>query len=216
MERNGLRIIMSLLLVGFGVLLLLNNMGMLPIDITDREWFWMLAFGAGGLAFLAAFATNTRENWWAAIPGFTLLGLGLVIGSATSGFLAQVGGAIFLGMIGLSFLVIYAIRREFWWAVIPAGVMATLSGVVVASELVAGQVGGAVFFIGLALTFLVVYLLPTREGRMFWAIWPAGILGLMGVLLLAGATNMARYIWPLAIIVAGGLLVFRSFVPRGR
>ena len=32
------------------------------------------------------------------------------------------GGALFLGSIGLAFWVIYFVRRDFWWAVIPGGV----------------------------------------------------------------------------------------------
>ena len=123
----------------------------------------------------------------------------------------DLSGGLFLGMIGLSFLVIYLIRRDFWWAVIPGGVLATLAVVALTSSSIdEGTASGGLFFLGLAATFLVVYFLPTPEGRMQWALWPAGILGLIGMVVLAGAGGVASYIFPLFLVGVGGFMIFRA------
>ena len=212
--RRNYTIGLSILLILAGFLLLLQNFGILPFAF---DLLWALIFGAAGLAFVAVFAGDQR-NWWAIIPGFTLLGLGGLIGLSVifpraAGVL---GGTLFLGAIGLSFWVIYLVRRDFWWAVIPGGTLITLA-VVAGMPFIfqdAGIETGGVFFLGLAATFGLVYLLPTPEGRMRWAIFPAGILGLMGLLMLAAATSLIGVIWPLALILGGVYLVFRTFSVR--
>ncbi len=207
MGRQTWRILFSIFLIAMGVVFLLSNLHMLPFELNNNQIFWTAAFGVGGLAFVAAFLSSVNENWWAAIPGFTLLGLAAIIGLPA---LANVfGGAVFLGMIGLSFWVIFRVRREVWWAVIPGGVLLTLAGVTLLAE-TDGFASGGFFFLGLALTFLVVYFLPTNAGRMYWAIWPAGVLGVMGALIMTGAAGVARFIWPAVLILIGGLLVYRS------
>ena len=56
-----------------------------------------------GLAFLSVHRTEP-EHWWALIPGLALLGLAV----ATIG--GDLGGAVFLGAIGLAFALIYRRR----------------------------------------------------------------------------------------------------------
>jgi hypothetical protein len=211
MERQTWRFIFSILLIAMGVVFLLSNLNVLPFAIDNNRIFWLSAFGVGGIAFLAALFSNLRENWWAAIPGFTLLGLAALIGLPV--LWGTNGGAFFLCMIGLSFWVIYLIRREFWWSVIPGGALFTLAGVTMLAE-ADGLASGGFLFLGLGLTFLVVYLMPTIEGRMRWAIWPAGVLGLMGALIMSGAEGLARFVWPAVLIAIGGLLVYRAARPN--
>ncbi len=214
MGKQAGRIIFSLFLIALGVVVLLSNLHVLAIDINNNQLFWSAAFAVGGLAFLAAYISNFKENWWALIPGFTLLGIAALIGLPF--FQGVYGGAMFLGMIGLSFWVIYFTRREFWWAVIPGGVLLTLAGVTLISGADNGFGAGGFFFLGLALTFLLVYYLPTAYGRMRWAIWPAGVLGIMGALIMTGASGLARFVWPAVLIVIGGLLVMRAMRPRAQ
>lgn len=209
MDKASTRTIFSIFLIALGLVILLGNLNLLPFDLNTSTIFWASAFAVGGLAFLSAFLGNTREVWWAAIPGFTLLGLAGVIAMPPQW--EEVSGGVFLGMIGLSFLVIYFIRRDFWWAVIPGGVLATLAAVALtSSSLDEGTASGGLFFLGLAATFLVVYFLPTSEGRMTWALWPAGILGILGMILMAGAGGIASYIFPLFLLGAGGFMIIRA------
>ena len=212
MERQSGRILFALILIAMGVLALLNNFNMLPFSIDNNQIFWTLAFGGVGLAFIAVFVTGIRQNWWAIIPGLTLLALGLLIGFPA--FWNELGGSMFLGMIGLSFwLVFLTAPVERWWAIIPGGVLLTLTGVtLISTTRMDDMVGGGIFFLGLGLTFALVYLLA----RMRWALWPAGVLGFMGALLMAGAGNMASLVLPILLVGAGGILILRALRPRAQ
>jgi len=73
---------------------------------------------------------------------------------------------------------------------------------------------GGIFFIGLGLTFALVGLLPAPRGRMRWAFIPALVLLVMGLLIFAAAEQFINYLWPVALILVGLYLVFRTFRPR--
>jgi hypothetical protein len=221
MENSRRYIIIGIVLIALGVLALLQNLGVLNlaellpyISIGPGEWLAQaiiaLLFAGGGLIFLVVFVVNLEHNWWAVIPGFTLLGLATLI--LFGDRLGAAGPAIFLGAIGLSFLVIYLIRREFWWAIIPAGVLLTLAVMIIVIDAVPGSsmLGPAILFFGLALTFLLVYLLPSEEARRTWALYPAGILAIIGVMLLLSLGNLINILWALALIAGGGYLLFRA------
>jgi len=165
MKRIDFRIVIGVLLILGSVLGFLEKFG-----IIQRGWdlFWGTILGLAGIAFLYVFVTN-RSQWWAAIPGFTLLGM-----SASSFLLDKLGwgGLAFLGAIGLGFWAIYLTSRERWWAIIPGGVLITLGCVSALSDVFGILNTGGVFFIGLGLTFLLVALLP----GLYWpgADFPAG------------------------------------------
>jgi hypothetical protein len=206
MNRQIWRFIVAGFLILLGGVILLNNLHILPWDVTAMQWFWLLVFGGAGAAFVGVFLSN-HENWWAIIPGCTLLGLAVLVSDIIPG---EIGGGVFLAAIGLAFWIIYIVRREFWWAIIPGGALATLALVAGLSR-VAGDIGGgAIFFLGLAATFLVVYLVPTVDGRMRWAIWPAGVLAVMGGIMTLGASGVMVYVFPVLLIGLGVWLVLRS------
>jgi len=104
-------------LILVGVLFLLQQVFSIPFG----GLFVALLFAAGGAVFLY-FLVKDRSKWWAAIPGFVLLGLGALIGSSLlPGVGNRIGGSIFLAFIGLGFLVVYLLRKDQWWPIIPAG-----------------------------------------------------------------------------------------------
>src|SRR6266700_3134018 len=75
MKRIETSIIVGMVLIGAGVLFLLQNLGVLgPVGNVVRA----LLFVVGGGAFLMAFAIKPG-HWWALIPGFALLGLGALL-----------------------------------------------------------------------------------------------------------------------------------------
>ena len=47
---------------------------------------------------------------------------------------------------------------------------------------------------------------------MTWAFIPAGILGLMGILIALAMGSLLNYIWPVALIVVGVYILLRGFV----
>lgn len=205
------RLLWGALLILAGVAFLLENLGIIPLG----GLFWALLFGLGGLVFLSVYFTN-RQNWWALIPGMTLLAIGTLISLDTlaPALSEQWGGSIILGAIALSFLIIYLTRRDYWWAIIPGGVMLTLS-VLVGLENILGDTGfGGLFMIGIGLTFALVAITPTAEGRMTWAWIPAGILTAIGLLVLAAAAAWIGFIWPVVLIGIGLILMYRAFFYR--
>jgi hypothetical protein len=206
-----LRLVWGLGLVVLGALLLLQNMGFLG----GTRTLWAALLAAGGVSFLVGLAQD-RSHWWLAIPGFTLLGLGLTIalGELAPGVGGWLGGTVFLASIGLSFIVVFILRPDYWWALIPAGTLATLAVVAGLSGRVAGLDSGALLFLGLAATFLVLALLPQGRGRQTWAVFPAAVLGIMGLLMGAAFGTTARVFWPIALILVGLLFILRT--GRGR
>jgi hypothetical protein len=69
---------------------------------------------------------------------------------------------------------------------------------------------GGLFFLGLALTFGLIYFLPKPSGKSQWALYPAVFLLAAGVLVTLGEANVLNYVWPLALLIAGGYVLFRS------
>ncbi|GAB4400150.1 MAG: hypothetical protein OHK0052_23790 [Anaerolineales bacterium] len=206
LRKFDFRILFGLLLILGGGLFLLENLGILPLG----SLFWGTLLAAGGVYFVGWFAMR-REHWWALIPGFTLLGLAsTVLVSVFSPRLGNLyGGTLLFGGIAVGFFGVYATApRAHWWALIPGGVLFTL-GVVShwdARPLWSGIDSGGVFFLGLSITFWLVYLLPPRQS---WAFFPAAALLAFAFLVFAPAA-ITQY-WPVLLIVAGILLLVRSF-----
>jgi hypothetical protein len=153
-----------------------------------------------------------RGAWWALIPGLTMLGLSglLTLGEINPALGERWGGSLFLGAIGLSFWLIYLRDRNFWWAVIPGGVLLTLAVVAGLDNLNLPIETGGIFFIGLGLTFLLVAVIPSQGVQLRWAFFPAVVLLAMGVLIGVGFERAINYLWPLALILGGGVLLWRT------
>ena len=208
MKVLGSRIFWGGLLILAGVLFLLDNLGLLTIG----DLIWAILLGLGGIAFLTVFITY-RQNWWALIPGCTLVGVSITL--FLDYFLPQVGsvasGLIILGSIGLAFLIIYLLNWENWWALIPAGVLFTLAVVAVLDEVYPQMDTGSVFFVGLGLTFVALAILPNPIGQMRWAFIPAVILIVIGIVIAAVQFPVLSVVFALALIVVGVFFLLRAF-----
>lgn len=211
MERDRGSVLLGALLILLGLLFLGTTLGIVS---TSWELLWVIAFGLMGMLFLALFVAS-RDRWWAAVPGFTLLGLATVI------YLEELSprgadvwsGTVFLGAMGFSFLAVYLTRREHWWALIPAGALLSLALVAGIERMMPGAKAGGVFLLGLGLTFLVLYLLPAQSGRQRWAVIPAGILLFLGATTIAATTRLFDVVIPLGLILLGGYLLLRGRRP---
>jgi hypothetical protein len=194
----------ALLIIG-GVVFLLQNLNIIQFG----PLIWALLFALGGLFFLSVFFPN-RLNWWALIPSLTLFSIALLLaaGYFFPSFTDTWGGSIVLGGIGLSFLLVYLVDRKNWWAIIPCGVLLTLAVVAGVGTLLPGVAAGGILFVGLGLTFALVAMLPPERGSMWWAWIPAGVLALMGLLLLLFSGQLTGLLLPVILIGAGLLLVF--------
>jgi hypothetical protein len=204
MKRIDFRILAGAALILLGALMLLERIGLFH---GASDFFWGIVFLAGGAYFLYRFANNIRSEWWAAIPGFALVGLGA--DSLLSGILVNWGGFFFLGFLGLGFLIIYFTGRERWWAIIPGGVLLTLGFVSVLDNILGGRETGGFFFLGLGLTFLLVAILASMQ----WAYIPAVVLLIMGALLGTPFVGSLNLLWP-AVLIIGGLILIFQFMRR--
>lgn len=209
MEQPKSRVVMPFILgailISMGVIFLLNNFNVITLD-----WEFLMGplFGMGGLIFLLVFMVNT-DDWWALIPATALIGLGIIIFLGQGDFASDWVGGMFLGMLGVSFWLIYAFHPTQWWAIIPGGSLFTLAAVSVLPE--EGVLAGSGFFLGLALTFGLVYLLPNPTGRKKWALFPTGIMLALGVMILLDSTRFINFVWPVTLFLAGIALLIHAY-----
>lgn len=207
MANYNNRLVWGVILVVAGILFLLQNLGVLPLGGA----IWAMLLALSGAVFMGVFLQN-RANWWAVIPGLSLLGIAAIIALAVvSPTAAGVWvGAGFLLMIALAFWVVYYLNRTYWWAIIPAGVLTTLALVSGISSWLRGIELGGLFFFGLGFTFALVGTVRTSVGRMQWAFIPAGVLLFMGLLVTVAATSLANYVIPIALVILGSFFVWRA------
>lgn len=210
--RRALPLFIGAVLIIGGIFLLLANMNVIDVG----SIFWGLILAMVGIFFVAVFFLDRRQ-WWAWIPGLTLVSVGLLIileeTFPSTSF--DLGGVIVPGGIGLSFLLIYLTTREHWWAIIPGGVLLSISSMIFFQSVLPANLEDAavgVFFLGLGLTFLVLTRINTDNGRMKWPLIPGGILLAMGFLfiVLSSAEDLLPYVGALALIVVGVFLLWRA------
>ena len=190
-------------LILFGILFLLNNFNILDISVGS---VFAGIFALAGLIFLIVFFLDC-EQWWALIPGFVMMGVGatILVGEYLTLRGVDIAGAVMLVFIALPFWIIYFLKRDFWWALFPAGGMTSIA----AMTLIPGKYGDldvSVMFFGWAGTFLLVYFLAKQK----WAIWPTLGLLVMAIAFLAGAFDVFGYLWPVVIIGAGAYMIYRA------
>jgi hypothetical protein len=147
-------------------------------------------------------------------PGLILIALGAFL------FMVQttgIGAEAIVAVIGAGFLIAYAVTRQYGFLV-PGGIMTGLGlGIVWETELTSE--GGAVL-IGLGLGFLSIWVLDLIMKHTevpWWPIIPGGILATIGVLIEAGGEGLladVAQLWPVALIVIGGVLLLAQLNAR--
>lgn len=209
MKRFDIRIVFGLVLIVGGVLFLFENLGIISGGV---GLLWSVLFIGAGITSLYVYAIN-RTNWWALIPGFTLIAIGTNVGlSLVAPALSNIfGGGIILGGIALSFWLVFLTNRGFWWAVIPAGVLTSIAVVSTLDELIPNTDMDGFFLVGLGLTFILLGVLPGYDTQLRWAFIPGGILTFIGVLTLPFMGQAFNILWPAALIIAGGFILYRNF-----
>ena len=204
MRKLDLRLTLGGLLIFGGLLALLDTMGIIS---NASGIFWGLIWGTIGAFFIYLLFSDRQTNWWAAFPGFILLGM--AIPSFLPRPLDFLDGLVFFGGISLAFWWVYFSDTSRWWAIIPAGVLLTLGAVSTIDDISGFDTGG-LFFIGLGLTFLLVAVLPS-DGRQSWAWYPTVALLIFGALVGIPSMDITDYIIPAILVLAGGFMIFRFF-----
>lgn len=182
------------ILIGVGILALLGVTGVFRFI---GGILGALLFGA--LAYYAYTQGQRRNKRLWQLAAFPLAGLALA--AVLPGSL---GGATFLASLGLAFAVFWKHDESNWWALIPAGALASLAAVAF-FEGVLGISAGWLFLLGLAATFFALSRLKVEPQA--WAIWPAG--GLAAVSLMA-FVDSGSWIVPILLIAVGGWFLVRS------
>jgi hypothetical protein len=217
MKSENWRIITGFLVLVIGLVALAQTLGYLPTSGEPLAVLLGAILAAGGIAFLWVLVSSPRSNWWAAIPGVTLATLAVLI--LVPAFIPALNGpfwgGFFLAGIGLSFWVVYLINPQFWWAVIPGGVLVTLAVISGLPEIAGGESGGAILFVGLATTFGLLMILPTGAKRMTWPLYPAAAcLGVAAIISLSSNNRLLNLAGPAVLIIAGLFLVARTILQR--
>ena len=206
MKKDQSRLILGGALILAGILFLLQELNILG---NAFQYLWLILMAAGAAVFIWIYFTK-KEQWWAIIPGLTLLGLSLSGLDSLFNFYpgSNWTGALFLGCIGLAFWLIYLRRQDQWWAIIPGGVLLTLAAVAGLDNIL--DWSEVIFFLGLAGTFALVGILPNQLDTR-WAFIPAAVLAVLGVALFAPFKSVMLLIWPVALIALGVYILFRNW-----
>jgi hypothetical protein len=206
MKKDQSRLIWGGILILAGILFLLQELNILG---NAFQYLWLILMAAGGGVFIWIYFTK-KEQWWAIIPGLTLLGLSLSGLDSLLNFYpgSSWTGAVFLGCIGLAFWLIYLRRQDQWWAIIPGGVLLTLAAVAGLEKIL--DWSEVIFFLGLACTFALVGILPNQQDTR-WAFIPAAVLAVLGVALFNPFQSIMILIWPVALIALGVYILFRNW-----
>jgi len=207
--------------VGWGLFLLLGGIFLLLWKLGVMGPWGDLAWGAiyalAGLGFLIWFAFGVSQ-WWRAIPAFTLLSIGAMIILGWRGVnLGEWRAPIVLFGMALGFWAIVIVRKEHWWALVPAGVLTTVGVLFGLWSRLTDAGRPAVLYIGIGLVFLLLYAIRYDEADARWASVPAGALLLLGVATLAAALELPGVLadwWPISLVVAGLVLTTLGFAVR--
>jgi hypothetical protein len=139
----------------WGAMLAVGGLGAFGVFLTDRsDWglliptyvLWAIAglialitlnvlrdesvatyvLAAIALPFLVVFLRN-RQQWWALIPAYVLLAIGVMVGLLGLGVLTDLLVPAYVMLaIAIPFFVVYVRNPEQWWALIPGGILAAI------------------------------------------------------------------------------------------
>ncbi len=185
---------------------------LIELNILQDPFIATYVLTAIALPFLVVFLRN-RDQWWALIPAYVLLIVGVMVGLTELNVLPDDFVATYvLTAIALPFLVVFLRNRDQWWALIPAyvllavGVMVGLLGLGVLTDLL---VPAYVMF-AIAIPFFVVYV---RNPKQWWALIPGGIMAVIGLSFLI-AEAAVQYVAPVALVIVGVWILVRQFARK--
>lgn len=211
-DRQVNLLVWAVALVVAGVLLLLFNFDVLARYEPMAQYIVAGLLGVGGLAALISYLWR-RDQWWRLMPGWTLLALAVMVLLSLNDGVARssIAAVLFVGL-ALAFANLYLVNRtEHWWAIIPGGFMLVLAGVISLTVIITRlETLGAILFAGMGLVFALVYLLAGKR-RHWWALIPAGVLLLFGLLTYSVDNTVQNALlrwWPAALIVIGAGIAF--------
>jgi hypothetical protein len=104
------------------------------LNVLRDEFIAGYVLAAIALPFLVVFLRD-RAQWWALIPAYVLLAVGLMVGLTASGVLTELLiPAYVMFAVAIPFLVVFALNPKVWWPLIPGGVMAVIGLALLVAE----------------------------------------------------------------------------------
>ena len=99
---------------------------LIELNILRDESIATYVLAAIALPFLVVFLRD-RAQWWALIPAYVLLAVGVMVGLLGLGVLTDLlVPAYVMFAIAIPFFVVYVRNTKQWWALIPGGIMAVI------------------------------------------------------------------------------------------
>jgi hypothetical protein len=182
------------------------------LEILPDPFIAIYVLTAIALPFLVVFLCN-RSQWWALIPFYVLVVIGIMIGLVEWHIMPDIFVATYvLTVIALPFLVVFLRNHGNWWALIPAYVLLAIGVMVALIELrvLSDLLIPAYVLLAIALPFFVVF---ARNLKHWWALIPGGILALIGLSFLL-ATAAVQVVGAAALIVAGIVILVLQLVRK--
>lgn len=211
MVENKTSLLIGIAIIVFGILALLNNLGLLTgiDDIIGAVILFSLAY-----LFYRIYRKDPGKVWGLIVATFCGALALIVVVESLSIFPDEVSGTILFWSGAAVFAFLYVRDNRMWWAVIPAGILFTL-GVVVLTEgfgLLNSGLEGTVLFLGFGLTFMYLYMQRNEQNKLDWAIWPGGFLLAFAVFVyLQNMDWMDKdFFLPVILIIIGGYLIYRA------
>ena len=120
---------------------------LITLDILRDSFVATYVLTAIALPFLYVYLTD-RIHWWAVIPAYILLAIGVMVGLIEGGILEDNLVATYvLFSVAIPFFVIYARDRKQWWALIPGGITGLIGLALLVAEAAADLIVPAVLII---------------------------------------------------------------------
>jgi hypothetical protein len=159
-------------------------------------------------------ARTSRSHIWAAA---TLIGIGAGSLAIRTLDVTTAGAAMIVLALGIAFLAAHLVTREYG-LLVPGGILSGLgAGIVASQQLVTTEaVSSGLIVLGLGLGFLSIWVIGQLlrvARRRWWPLIPGGILTLIGgSLVLGGQAVQVLEFWPVGLVGAGLLVLWRTRV----
>jgi hypothetical protein len=116
---------------------------LITLNVLQDEAIATFVLAAIALPFLVTFLRD-RTQWWALIPTYILLAVGVMVGLIGAGVLDDLLiPAYVMFAIAIPFFVVYVRDRKQWWPLIPGGIMAIIGLSFLIAEAAAQYIGAA-------------------------------------------------------------------------
>lgn len=182
--------------LGLGLLLLSINSGLLR---ALPAFIWLTLLLSLGAAFWVG--PLRKQPLALRFAGFASVA---ALATATAG---QFSGAAAVGFPAL-ILLVYSTNPKRWWALLPGGILASISLLLTFSALFPRWDATPILFLGLAATFTYLYLSSPKRGGKRWALYPAILFIALTVVFNDPRGYSSGWLFPSLLIMAGGLTLW--------